>query len=333
MHTPVSNSGRSARYRPLAQDFILAFLSLVFAVCSFAFPRTGWPDSSGFPRGDLMGLVFIGTAALSLLAPFVGEEAPALLRFLRTFYPQALMPLFFQESILLSVETFRGRTFDAQIAAIDQAIFGYQPARWFHHALDSFPPINELMFASYFLYYIIFAVTPWLFYFVGHKEDARRVMFVLSAMMAIIFIWYLFFRVEGPKYWFEDLRRKAYGEFRGGFFVHFFQGVFRSTPLYGAAFPSTHVAFTLLMLIVAARLDRRLLWAYVPGLVLVGCATVYLYAHYFADVLGGLAVTALLEPALWRVYPRISRALERRAPRPLPLERRAPERLPPERPL
>ncbi|MDA8426344.1 MAG: phosphatase PAP2 family protein [Treponema sp.] len=327
MHSPVSTTGLKARYRPLAQDFILAFLSLVFAVCSFAFPRTGWPDSSGFPRGDLMGLAFLGTAALSLLAPFVGEEAPAILRFLRTFYPQALMPLFFQESILLSVETFRGRTFDAQIAAIDQAIFGYQPARWFHHALDSFPAINELMFASYFLYYIIFSVTPWLIYFSGREEDSRRVMFVLSAMMALIFIWYLFFRVEGPKYWFEDLRRKAYGEFQGGFFVHFFQGVFRSTPLYGAAFPSTHVAFTLLMLISAARLDRRLLWAYVPGLTLVGCATVYLYAHYFTDVLGGLAVTALLEPLLWRAYPRMRDALERRAS-----GRRGPESRGPERP-
>ncbi|HUW41132.1 MAG TPA: phosphatase PAP2 family protein [Rectinemataceae bacterium] len=314
MHQPVSKTGLRGRYRPLAQDFILAFLSIVFAVCSFAFPRTGWPDYSGFPRGDLMGFVFLGTAALSLLAPFVGDEAPAILRFLRIFYPQALMPLFFQESILLSVETFRGRTFDAQIAAIDQAIFGFQPARWFHHALDSFPAINELMFASYFLYYIIFSVTPWLLYLAGRDEDSRRLMFVLSAMMAIIFIWYLFFRVEGPKYWFEDLRRKAYSEFQGGFFVHFFQGVFRSTPLYGAAFPSTHVAFTLLMLIAAVRLDRRLAWVYGPGLVLVGCATVYLYAHYFTDVLGGLAVTALLEPLLWRAYPRIRAALERRSP-------------------
>ncbi len=312
MQSPELAAARTAVYNPLPQDFIIAFLALVFALASFLFPDTGRSLFDGIPRGDLMGLVFLAVAALALLAPFVGEGAPAIVRFLRTFYPQALMPLFFQEAILLSVEIFRGRTFDAQIASIDYAIFGFQPSRWFHHALDSIPTVNELMFASYFLYYIIFTVTPWLPFFAGRREEARHRIFVLSSMMAIIFIWYLFFRVEGPKYWFEDLRREAYGEFTGGFFVHFFQGIFRSTPLYGAAFPSTHVAFTLLMVIFAARLDRRLLWVYIPGLVLVGCATVYLYAHYFADVLGGIAVTALLEPFLWRIYPRLRRSLERR---------------------
>ena len=83
-------------------------------------------------------------------------------------------------------------------------------------------------------------------------------------------------------------------------------------PSTGAAFPSTHVAFTFLMVIFAARFDRRLLWIYIPGFALVGCATVYLYAHYFADVLGGIAATALLEPLLWRIYPRLRRAPDRR---------------------
>ncbi|MGO8695211.1 MAG: phosphatase PAP2 family protein [Rectinemataceae bacterium] len=312
MQAPEWAASKTARYNPLPQDFVIVFLALVFALASFVFPDTGKPSLGALQRGDIMGLVFLAVAGLALLAPFVGKGAPAIVRFLRTFYPQALMVLFFQEAILLSVEMFRGRAFDAGIASIDKAFFGFQPSRWFHHTLDSIPAFNELMFASYFLYYVIFAVTPWLSFWAGRREEAVRGIFVVSSMMAIIFIWYLFFRVEGPKYWFEDLRHEAYGEFTGGFFVHFFQRVFRSTPLYGAAFPSTHVAFTFLMVIFAARFDRRLLWIYIPGFALVGCATVYLYAHYFADVLGGIAATALLEPLLWRIYPRLRRAPDRR---------------------
>lgn len=299
------------RYRLLPQDLVVGALALVFAFLSFAFPQTGRSPLPGIARGEVMGLAFLVVAAVAALAPLVGEGAPKALRFVRTFFPQALLILFFQESILLSVELFRGRAFDDLIAAVDKAIFGFQPSRWFHNALDSIPSVNDLMFASYFLYYVLFAVTPWIPWLAGHREEAERGVFVIVGMMAVVFVWYLFFRVEGPKYWFPDLRAAAYGEFTGGIFVRFFQRVFRTTPLYGAAFPSTHVAFTLLMTIFAARSDRRLLWIYIPGAILVGCSTVYLYAHYFADVLGGIVATAILEPILWRLYPAVNRALRK----------------------
>ncbi|HTX73734.1 MAG TPA: phosphatase PAP2 family protein [Rectinemataceae bacterium] len=297
------------RYRPLPQDFIVALLAAIFALLSFAFPDTGPAGPQGLARGYLVGAAFLAVAALSLLFPFVPEEAPSALAFVRLFFPQALLVLFFQESILLSVELFRGRAFDAVIANADYTLFGFQPSRWFHRAFDRFPAFNETMFGSYFLYYVFFGVTPWIPFLSGRRRDAERCMFVVVSMMAVIFLFYLFFRVEGPKYWFSDLRETAYGQFSGGFFVRFFQRIFRSTPLYGAAFPSTHVAFSLLMTIFAFRTDRRLLWIYLPGMVLIDCSTIYLYAHYFTDVIGGLAATLILEPLLWRAYPRILEAL------------------------
>jgi membrane-associated phospholipid phosphatase len=243
-------------------------------------------------------------AVLVLLAPFIDlDRAPRFVRFIRVFYPQALIVFFFQESILLSTQFFGGRVHDAIFAAADRAIFGYQPSRWFHRALDDMPWFNELMFGSYFLYYVLLAVTPWISWFRGMREKALRMMFALSGMMAVIFIWYIFFRVEGPKYWFSDLRSVAYGQFRGGVFVSFFRGVFRTTTLSGAAFPSTHVAFTLTMAIFAYRTDRRLLAFYLLCAALVLFSTVYLYAHYFADVLGGLVAAFLLEPIFWQLFP------------------------------
>ena len=297
-------------WRPLPQDFVVVLLSCVFAGFSFAFPDSGPSPFASFARGSVMGILFLAIAALALLLPFLRPEAPVLLRFFRTFYPQLLLPLFFEESIILSAEVMRGLAFDGQIAAIDKSLFGFQPSRRFHESLAAFPAINELMFGAYFLYYVLFAVTPWIPWFLGRRKIAEREIFVYVSMMTIIFIWYLFFRVEGPKYWFNDLRSVGYGEFSGGMFVGFFQNVFRNTRLDGAAFPSTHVAFSLLMTIYALRLSRRLLWLYVPAFLLIASATVYIYAHYFTDILGRIAVTLLLEPLLWRLYPRLAKQLD-----------------------
>ena len=309
MESPEDESGGMKSWRPLPQDFVVVFLSIVFAGFSFAFPDTGLSPFASLARGTFMGLLFLAIAILALLLPFLKPEAPALFRFFRTFYPQLLLPLFFEESIILSAEVMRGLAFDGLIARIDKTLFGFQPSRRFHESLAGIPAINELMFGAYFLYYVLFAVTPWIPWLLGRRETAEREIFVYVSMMTIIFIWYLFFRVEGPKYWFNDLRSVGYGEFSGGIFVDFFQNVFRNTRLDGAAFPSTHVAFSLLMTIFAFRQSRRFLWLYVPAFILIACATVYIYAHYFTDILGGMAVTLLLEPFLWRLYPRLARRL------------------------
>jgi len=298
-------------WRPLAQDLAIALFALEYAGFSFAFPDSGPVAAPGLPRGLVVGTVFVAIAAMALLVPFVKREAPAPLAFVRTFYPQLLLILFFEESILLSVGISHGLVHDQEIAAIDKALFGFQPSRRFHEGLARFPAINELMFGGYFLYYVMFAVTPWLAFFQGRKEEAEREIFVYVAMMILIFTWYLFFRVEGPKYWFPDLKSQGYAEFSGDLFVPFFRNVFRNTQLYGAAFPSTHVAFSLLMTIYAARTRRSLLWLYIPAFTLVAAATVYIYAHYFADILGGIAATALLAPTLLRAYPTIRKRLER----------------------
>ncbi len=306
-----SGLSRSA-WRPLPQDLAIALFALEFAGFSFAFPDSGPVTAIGLPRGFVVGALFIAVAALALLVPFAKRDAPAPLAFVRTFYPQLLLILFFEESILLSVGVSHGLVHDQEIAAIDKALFGFQPSRRFHEGLARFPAINELMFGGYFLYYVMFAVTPWLAFLQGRREEAEREIFVYVAMMALIFTWYLLYRVEGPKYWFPDLKSQGYAEFSGDLFVPFFRNVFRNTELYGAAFPSTHVAFSLLMTIYAARTRRSLLWIYVPAFALVAAATVYIYAHYFTDILGGIAATTLLAPPLLRAYPAMRDWLRRK---------------------
>ncbi|MDP3176502.1 MAG: phosphatase PAP2 family protein [Spirochaetaceae bacterium] len=295
----------SLRYRPEPQDFVMAVISVVFATAS-----TVWPDArvlaSGFPRGYAMALFF---AAIAVVACLAGFAAPSSERsgysFVRLFYPQLALLPFFSESILISSRAFGGRSYDAVFAAADQWIFGFQPSREFFAAFGHVSWFNELMFGSYFVYFVLLIGTPWLAYLARRRDEARRQLFVALAAMTCLSTFYIFFRVQGPKYYFEDLRNAWYDGIEGGVFVAFFKTVFSVTVLSGAAFPSTHVALASVSVAGAARIDKRLIPPYVVAAILIIASTVYIYAHYAVDALGGLAYAFVALPLLHRAYPRV----------------------------
>jgi len=62
--------------------------------------------------------------------------------------------------------------------------------------------------------------------------------------------------------------------------------------VHGAAFPSAHVAGSMVALLAAWRYRRWLFWVCLPFFLCMCVATVYGRYHYVADVLAGLAVGA-----------------------------------------
>ena len=73
-----------------------------------------------------------------------------------------------------------------------------------------------------------------------------------------------------------------------------------------AAFPSSHVGIsTILLLLVWRARSRRLLLALLPLYVLLCLSTVYIYAHYAIDVFAGWASAVVLFVALNAAYSRI----------------------------
>jgi len=287
------------RYDLRTWDVIVFVQAAAFAALSLAYPDSGTVALFGraIPRGWLTAAFSAAIALIPLLVPLVDMSgSPWFVRFLRTFYPQATTAFFFTEAIVLSTMVFGGFSHDPFFAGIDQAAFGFQPARVFSSSLWQHAWINELMFFSYFSYYVFLAVTPWIPWFTGRREEAERQLFAFALFSGFWDLFYVFFRVQGPKCWFDDLRELWYGHFDGGFFTQFFQGLFANATLSGAAFPSSHVSEMVMFTLFAARVDRRLLYLYVPFSTLVAAATVYLYAHYAVDILGGLAAGLLLAP-------------------------------------
>ena len=135
---------------------------------------------------------------------------------------------------------------------------------------------------------------------------------MITASFALLYVWYAFFPVHGPKYFIADLRARWYEDLDGYLFGWFMRLIFNEANLAGAAVPSSHVAVSCIALILNARYQPRTLWWMIPLTLLLWISTTYLYAHYAVDALFGLAVAP---PLLWfggALYERLDRCLSRR---------------------
>ena len=291
-----------------AQDLIVGLGALAYAVFSLIWPGTdtkSLPGGIQTPRGYPTALAFFCMAAFALLVAPRISPGRGFASFARRFYPQAFYPFFFMEGILLSGQALGGYSHDALFAAADQAIFGFQPSIEFSRAFSHIPLVNEIMFGAYFAFYVVLALTPWIAWFKGDEQEARRQIFDFSAIFVLLGMYYVFFRVQGPKYWFPELSDAGYGSIKGGVFVSFFQKAFERTTLSGSAFPSSHVLISVVSLRAAYRMDRRLLFAYLPLVCLIALATVYIYAHYAVDAIAGAILALALAPLVERAMPRL----------------------------
>ena len=276
---------------------VLAFFAL--ALFSVLWPNTGKLaiGAAALPRGYLVA-AFLAASGAAVL--FLGSRdfsaSPRFVRFLRCFYPQAYYGPLFLESILLSGQARGGGTHDRFFADLDQAVFGSQPAREFSASLGQYPWCNELMFAVYFAFFLMLALTPWIPFFRGDEAEAERESSIFAGFMLASFVFYVFFRVVGPKHYLPDLVAAGYGRLRGGFITRFAGEMLSRTVTTGAAFPSSHVAISLMMCCFIARTEPRLLKLYIPLALLIASATVYIYAHWAADVAGGALACALVLP-------------------------------------
>jgi membrane-associated phospholipid phosphatase len=292
----------------LPLDWLVLGLNSFFAACSFL--QTGKSPTAVFgmalDREALMGTTFLlALPAELLLLRLLSPRKNALAAFARLFYPQAFMPLWFSESIILSQLFFGGASLDRYFADLDQLVFGFQPAIEFHRALGG-PFAAELFFFAYFFYYVLIVGGPWISFFRGERDRAARALFIILSSFGLLFVWYVFFPVQGPKYYFPELRDAWYSNFKGYFFTSLMKGIFGSMNLGGSAFPSSHVAISLIALILNARDNPKALPAAVPMTALLFFSTVYIYAHYAVDVLGGIAAGLALYAAASALWERLS---------------------------
>lgn len=204
-----------------------------------------------------------------------------LIRFMRNFYPLATLAYFYGETYFFHDLFFP--YFDGLIMRLDQAIFGFQPSlefsRVFHWAW-----LNELMNFAYFFYYImIFGVCYAVYRF--NPINFNRCIYAVMQSFFIYYLVFILFPVMGPQFWFpEPLNKLAdAGIFRE--MVKFAQEVGEYPT---GAFPSSHVAMSVILCIITYKYVIRLFPFAVAIAMLLTLSAVYIKAHYASDIIGGI---------------------------------------------
>ena len=216
---------------------------------------------------------------------------------------------------------------DHLFAGYEQQLFGCQPALLFPQAITN-PVFSELMHLGYASYFPLIAIVT-LFYFFWRFTEFNRAVFVILASFFLYYVIFIFLPVTGPQYYYEaaGLDNIAQGIFPNlhdyfathdemmtmpGYSDGFFYQCVASAHATGerptAAFPSSHVGITTILLFLAWRTKNRLLFfGILPFYVLMCMATVYIRAHYAIDVIGGwisAVVFYVLLQSFWNISKR-----------------------------
>ncbi len=210
----------------------------------------------------------------------------------RLGYPLMTM-LFFYVVIYRYDNLFFPELLDPAFAAADQFLFGYQPARVWMERYDSFW-ISEILHAAYFLYYFALGLVPFYLFF-AKREKLNESIFAMVTVFYASAVTYLVLPVAGGRF---DPEIMAITEtFRHGSFTRLMAELYRRTPHFGAAFPSTHAALSMALIITALRCKIPLRSLVVVNGLLVFVAAVYCGYHYFVDIPAGILYAGIFYPA------------------------------------
>ena len=275
----------------------LAYNMLTTSIIIFLYNRMAHPGTMLLERAGIV----IGTMVLMLVYQ---RYSCKLTSFLRVLFQLALLAYWYPDTYEFN------RMFpnlDHLFAHTEQVLFGCQPALEFSRLCPSIW-FSEAFNMGYFAYYpMIIAVV--LFYFFARYAEFNRTAFIVLTSFFIYYLIYIFVPVAGPQYYFPaiGLDEVALGHFRmvGDYFNHnstllpapgdchgLFYGLVEMSQQAGerptAAFPSSHVGISTILMLLALRSRNRVLpLVMLPFYVLLCCATVYIQAHYLIDAIAG----------------------------------------------
>ena len=214
---------------------------------------------------------------------------------LRDWLPLLLGPFLYIELRWLIAGVGRPHA-DALVQRWEHALFPGNPSATWASALPV-RWLSEALHFAYVSYYLLVYVPPALLYFRGRRHDYAATLLGLAVVYGVCFLTYIVFPVDGPRF-LAGPAGAPEGPIRS-VVVHLLQtGSSR-----GTAFPSSHVAASVVASLAALQYQRRV--GLVVAVLTAGLAVGAVYGgyHYLVDVLVGaiVGVTAwLLARALCR---------------------------------
>ncbi|HUJ30996.1 MAG TPA: phosphatase PAP2 family protein [Candidatus Acidoferrum sp.] len=220
---------------------------------------------------------------LALARAAAGSRSP-LLQFARDWYPLPLYLWLFEELGGI-VHAIFPAWFDRFLIEFDYNFAGVHPSVWLARFAN--PALNDFMQFAYMTYFLYLMILPAILYAQRERIAFWTVMTSTAIAHYSVYVIALLFPVESPYYSLASLHMK---QLTGGGVTATMNFIERFGRVHGAAFPSAHVAGSMVAILAAWRYRRGLFWICLPFFVCMCVATVYGRYHYVADVLGGLAV-------------------------------------------
>ena len=295
-----------------AEWVMMGYLLVTLLIMFFTYTKLHNPESMLFGRIRIVAITF----ALCLVYRMIPCR---LTRFCRVAAQLALLSWWYPDTYEFN------RMFpnlDHLFATWEQQLFGCQPALLFASAF-SHPVFSELMDMGYAVYYPMIAVVI-VYYFFWRYEEFGRTTFVILASFFTYYIIYIALPVAGPQYYYnavgiDEIARGVFPNvhdwfathqealpspgYSDGFFYQMVADAHNAGERPTAAFPSSHVGVsTILLLLLWKSGSRRLLLWLAPFYVLLCLSTVYIYAHYAIDVFGGWISAVMFFFAFYWLY-------------------------------
>jgi membrane-associated phospholipid phosphatase len=214
---------------------------------------------------------------------------------------------------------------DHLFAGYEQMLFGCQPALTFAQQW-SHPVWSELMHLGYSSYFPLIALVT-LFYFFCRYDRFNRAAFIILTSFFIYYVIFIFLPVAGPQFYYvavgtENIAAGVFPDlghyfadhqemvtlpgWKDGFFYDLVIKAHEAGERPTAAFPSSHVGITtVLMLLAWESGSRRLFFFMLPFFLLMCLATFYIQAHYVIDVFAGLLSGIVIYAALFAIYNKV----------------------------
>jgi len=261
------------------------FVILIFLILSGIIILIGKGKTEHF--ATLISARIVSIVIVLMLVKFNTSYKNKIVSFLRLFYPLIFTVYFYGETGYYNNIFFAD--LDRIFIQLEESIFGLQPSVWFSAKFDSFW-FNELMFFSYFSYYLIVFIFPLIVYLKKRTEFDRMFFLIIFSFYAYYLI-FVIFPVVGPQFYFPAEQAEITHPGIFGKMVLFFQDA-GETPT--GAFPSSHVGLSWIILFASAKSNKKIFTIILILAVLICFSTVYIKAHYVVDVFAGLISAVLL---------------------------------------
>lgn len=227
----------------------------------------------------------------------------AFVKILRSWYPILLYTPLFEQTGFINRTIFPDYI-DGFFIRLEYSIFGFHPAIELGNAFDHIL-IMEFFHLAYFSYYIIIPLLGLILY-LQNKEQFEEYLFVNSFTFYTCLVVYLFLPVLGARYYANPPFFAGPFWKEGFLFIPVMRFIYRVGEVDGAAFPSSHVAVALIILIYTYLYAKKYFYAALFIIVSLIISTVYCRFHYVVDIIASFfwaPVTFYLGRKIYKAKP------------------------------